>query len=35
MHKQLPEANLTQADLSGATWVDGSECAPGSIDRCK
>lgn len=22
-------------DLSGATWIDGSVCAPGSIGRCK
>lgn len=26
--------NLTGADLSGATWVDGHECAVGSIGTC-
>ena len=31
----LDDANLNGANFSGAIWIDGSECAPGSIGRCK
>ena len=31
----LDDANLNGANLSGAIWIDGSECAPGSVGRCK
>ena len=31
----LDDANLNGANLSGAIWIDGTECAPGSIGRCK
>ncbi|MCP4574844.1 MAG: pentapeptide repeat-containing protein [Deltaproteobacteria bacterium] len=30
----LFRASLTGADLSNATWTDGSKCAPGSVGRC-
>ncbi|HJP34184.1 MAG TPA: pentapeptide repeat-containing protein [Candidatus Latescibacteria bacterium] len=31
----LDDANLNGANFSGAIWIDGSECAPGSVGRCK
>jgi uncharacterized protein YjbI with pentapeptide repeats len=32
---QLKGADLLEADLSGATWIDGKRvCADGSIGRC-
>jgi len=31
----LDDANLNGANFSGAIWIDGSECALGSIGRCK
>ena len=31
----LSGANLSGADLSLATWVDGRDCAQGSIGECK
>ena len=32
---RLFDADLTRADLSGATWIDGKRiCAEGSIGRC-
>jgi hypothetical protein len=31
----LDDANLNGANFSGAIWIDGTECAPGSIGRCK
>ncbi|MET4702276.1 uncharacterized protein YjbI with pentapeptide repeats [Constrictibacter sp. MBR-5] len=32
---KLGRAELTYSDLSGATWIDGQICAPGSIGACK
>ena len=32
---QINGTNFSGADLSGAIWVDGRQCAAGSIGRCK
>ena len=31
----LTGVNLDKADLSGAIWMDGRVCAPGSIGQCR
>ena len=33
-HANLRNSNVRNADMSGATWIDGRECAYGSIGGC-
>ena len=35
LNYDLRDVDITNADLSGATWTDGEICLPGSIGFCK